>query len=208
MAVMTTCCCCFTTKTGTTIIGCVWLVMTFCTSVGLCFSVINVDEYKYDLEEYYKVYTWRVSTNKTSPSLALIESVVDLKFFIEHLRVILIVLLVFYGIYTFSCLFLTYAACTDLRSLLLPWIVLEIVPFGVQIACIVIMFVFGRNDPVLGPGGSYIIAGLLQIVAFVIHVYWWMCPVAHYQTLKEETLVEAIMPVQPGQMYPTNMQKY
>jgi len=44
--------------------------------------------------------------------------------------------------------------------------VLEFGPFGLQLAGIIIMFVYGKDDPILAEGGTYIIAGLLQIVAF------------------------------------------
>ena len=54
----------------------------------------------------------------------------------------------------------------SLRSLLLPWIVLEFVPFAAQLAAIIIVFVYGKDDPILSDGGTYIIAGLGQIVAF------------------------------------------
>ena len=49
---------------------------------------------------------------------------------------------------------------------MLPWIVLEFVPFAAQLAGIIIMFVYGKDDEVLAAGGTYIIAGLGQIIAF------------------------------------------
>ncbi|XP_069175455.1 uncharacterized protein [Procambarus clarkii] len=208
MAVMTTCCCCFSTRNGSVAVGIICLVVAFCGSVGFCFALINVDEVTYTLDIYYQVYKEALKANLTEPRLLLIESLVGVQTIIDHIQTIFIAGLVFYGIYTFASLFMAYGSCTSIRSLLLPWIVLEMVPFVIQVAGIVVLFVYGKDDPTFSKGGVYIISGLINIICFVIHVYWWMCPVAHYQSLKEEdTVVEALVP-QSHPMYPTVLMKY
>ncbi|MPC30107.1 hypothetical protein E2C01_023365 [Portunus trituberculatus] len=54
----------------------------------------------------------------------------------RDLNTILIICLVFYVVYTFTALFLTYGACTGIRSLLLPWLIVEVVPFGFQVVAV------------------------------------------------------------------------
>lgn len=54
----------------------------------------------------------------------------------------------------------------SIRSLLLPWIGMELIPMALQVAVIVIVFVYGKDDTTLSQGGVYIITGLLNIIAF------------------------------------------
>lgn len=205
---MTTCCCCFSTRNGSIAVGVICLMVSFCASVGLCFALINVDEVSQELNAQYYSYKIALENNHTQPILHIIESLVGVQVIIDNIRTIFIVGLAFYAIYTFASLFLTYGSCTNLRSLLLPWIALEMVPFALQVAGIVILFVYGKDDPTLSKGGVYIVSGLINIICFVTHVYWWMCPVAHYQNMKEEeTVVEALIPPSHP-MYPMVLMKY
>ncbi|XP_050710768.1 protocadherin-15-like [Eriocheir sinensis] len=184
----------------------------FCAAVGLCFALINVDTVKEALAGSYVNYCNAVSLNMTEERLKMVESVISIEGFIGNMNTILIVCLVFYIVYSFAALFLTYGACTNIRSLLLPWLAVEVVPFGVQVGAVVVLFVYGRDDPTLSRGGVYIVAGLINIVAFVFHVYWWLCPVALYQALGEEdggrtTMVQPLVhPSHP--MYPAVFMKY
>ncbi|XP_063889740.1 uncharacterized protein LOC135116315 isoform X1 [Scylla paramamosain] len=209
MVVMTSCCCCFSPRTGTMGVGVVCLIVGFCASVGFCFALINIESVKETLDASYSEYQNLLSLNLTEQRLMIVESVIGIKDFINYLNTILIICLVFYVVYTFTALFLTYGACTGIRSLLLPWLIVEVVPFGFQVAAVVILFVFGRDDPTLSRGGVYIVAGLINIVAFVFHVYWWLCPFAHYQELKNEesTQVEPLVPPSHP-MYPAVLMKY
>ncbi|XP_042216314.1 uncharacterized protein LOC121862264 [Homarus americanus] len=208
MAVMIACCCCFSTKTGSIAVGVICLAVAFCASVGFCFALLNAEDVNNRLASMYHSYEVALDANMTEPRLQLVESLIGVQAIIDNMKTVFIVGLVFYAIYTFASLFLTYGSCTSLRSLLLPWIVLEMVPFALQVAGIVILFVYGKDDPTLSRGGVYIIAGLINIICFVIHVYWWMCPVAHYQSLKEEeTVVEALVPPSHP-MYPAVLLKY
>ncbi|XP_018020739.1 uncharacterized protein LOC108677100 isoform X2 [Hyalella azteca] len=204
MAMMTTCCCCFSTKNGSIAVGIICLIVSFLICVSLSFTLINLPSFTAALKQYYDA-THSTTTNATS-ILGIVDNIIGFNNFVNHLQTVVIVLLVFYALYTFSSLFLTYGACTNLRSLLLPWVVLEFGPFAAQLGGIIFLFVYGKDDAVLSKGGTYIIAGLLQIIAFVIHVYWWMCPVAHYQSLKEGTEVESLVPQQP--QYPGRLNKY
>ncbi|KAF2367064.1 hypothetical protein FHG87_002167 [Trinorchestia longiramus] len=235
MVMMTSCCCCFSTKNGSIAVGIICLIISFILCVIFSFALINVDGLAQIMTQIHEA-SLTVDTNGTSGAFAIIDNVIGFDNLILHLQTILIVLLVFYALYTFSSLFLTYGACTvnlqtilivllvfyalytfsslfltygactNLRSLLMPWIVLEFGPFAAQLAGIIFLFVYGKDDEVLSKGGTYIIAGLLQIIAFVIHVYWWMCPVAHFQSLKEDTEVETLVPNQP--QYPGRLNKY
>ncbi|XP_071536977.1 uncharacterized protein [Panulirus ornatus] len=207
MALMSTCCCCLSTKTGTIVTGLVSLLAAFCFSVGFCFALINVSDIKQELDTLYSNHESAKILNMTENRLQLVESVVEIEFVVQNIRVIFIVCLVYYAIYTFASLFMTYGACTGLRCLLLPWIALELVPLALQLTVTVVLFMYGRDDPTLSKGGVYIISGLLSIISFVIHVYWWLCPVAEYQTLGEETPVETLVPPSHP-MYPTLLMKY
>ncbi|XP_064082020.1 uncharacterized protein LOC135198418 [Macrobrachium nipponense] len=207
MAVMTSCCFCFSTRTGTIALGLLSLVTSFCTCVGLCFALINVDILAHDMKQGHDDYKISLDRNMTEPRYKIIDDLIGVRVIYENLKAIIIALIVFYAFYTFASLFMTYGSCTGLRKLLLPWIVLEFGFFAVQVAIIIILFVYGKNDPTLSKGGAYIIAGILNIIGFVIHVYWWMCPVAHYQTLTEETMIEALVPPSHP-MYPEAFMKY
>ncbi|KAK3863321.1 hypothetical protein Pcinc_030891, partial [Petrolisthes cinctipes] len=166
MAIMTSCCCCLSTRTGSIGVGVICLVVSFCASVGLCFALINADEVTEQLTDSLDLYRTAIKQNMTIERFKLVESVIGLDVLIENLRTILIVALVYYALYTFASLFMTYGSCTSLRSLLLPWLVLEMVPFALQITTIIILFVFGKDDPTLAKGGVYIVSGLLNIVCF------------------------------------------
>ncbi|KAL7646621.1 UNVERIFIED_CONTAM: hypothetical protein RMT77_001872 [Armadillidium vulgare] len=203
MAMMTTCCCCLSTKNGTIAVGVISLVFGFCIAVTSCFALINAASFEGSLKNFYQDYKEKVDANLTVNRLATIDKIVDVNLLIDNLPIAVITSLVFYSLYTFASLFMTYGACSELRALLLPWIVFEFVPFAIQLAGIVIVFVYGKDDPTLSQGGIYIIAGLVQIIAFVVHVYWWMCPVAHYQNLKESTEVEPLVS-STHPLYPTS----
>ncbi|XP_042891457.1 uncharacterized protein LOC122265988 [Penaeus japonicus] len=207
MPVMTSCCCCFSTKVGSILIGAISLVVSFCAAVGFCFGLINIDEAQHQLKVSVMNYQGSVTANVTEDRLKVLEDIIGLENIVDHIQTIFIVGLVYYGIYTFASLFMTYGSCTSIRVLLLPWLVLEFVPLAAQVASIIALFMYGKDDPTLSQGGAYIISGLLCILAFVIHVYWWMCPVALYQSLKEETVVEPLVPPSHP-MYPVAFMKY
>ncbi|KAK4307546.1 hypothetical protein Pmani_020692 [Petrolisthes manimaculis] len=147
MAIMTSCCCCLSTRTGSIGVGVICLVVSFCASVGLCFALINADEVTEQLTNSLDLYRTAVKQNMTIEKFKLVESVIGLDVFIENLRTILIVALVYYALYTFASLFMTYGSCTSLRALLLPWLVLEMVPFALQLTTIILLFVYGKDDP-------------------------------------------------------------